>query len=147
MPHALVLNDIHVIFSTRGRRKRIAGPVREKLWAYIRGIACNYQIDLLAIGGIEDHVHMLIRLPAKLSLANAVRAVKANSSKWMNETGHLFSWQSGYSAFSVSMSNEKVVAEYIRTQTEHHAKHSFEDELRAFYEKHGMKFDPDEDLG
>lgn len=144
MPHAMVLNDIHVIFSTRGRRKRLAGPIRERLWAYIRGIARNYQIDLLAIGGIEDHVHMLIRLPAKLSLANAVRVVKANSSKWMNETGHFFSWQSGYSAFSVSRSNEKAVADYIRDQAAHHAKHSFEEELQAFYEKHGMRFGPDE---
>ena len=140
MPHALVLNDIHVIFSTRERRKRIVGPVRERLWAYMRGIARDYQIDLIAIGGIEDHVHMLIRLPAKLSLANAVRVIKANSSKWMNESGHLFSWQAGYSAFSVSRSNEEAVAAYIRDQAAHHAKHSFEEELEAFLIKHGIPF-------
>ncbi len=147
MPHALVLNDIHLIFSTRGRRKKIVEPIRETLWAYIRGIARNYQIDLIAIGGMEDHVHMLIRLPAKLSLANAVRAIKANSSKWMNETGHLFGWQSGYSAFSVSHSNENAVVAYIHDQAAHHAKHSFEEELRAFFEKHGTTFDPGEALG
>ena len=118
MPHAMVLNDI-------------------------RGIARNYDIDLIAIGGIENHIHMLIRLPAKLSLANAVRVIKANSSKWMNETGHFFSWQAGYSAFSVSLSKEKTVAEYIRDQAVHHAKHSFEEEMEGFYAKHGMRFGPE----
>ena len=141
MPHAMVLNDIHVIFSTHGRRKKIVEPVREKLWAYIRGIYRNYQVDLLAINGTEDHVHMLIRLPAKLALANVVRAVKANSSKWMNESGHFFSWQAGYSAFSVSLSKEKTVVGYIQDQAAHHAKQSFEEELEAFYVKHGLHFD------
>ena len=60
---------------------------------------------MLAIGGTEDHVHLVMALPPKLSLAHAIAAIKANSSKWMNETGHLFAWQDGYGAFSVSASN------------------------------------------
>ena len=100
MSHAYARNHLHVIFGTKGRRASIQPAVQENLWAYIRGIARNYKIDLEAIGGTENHVHLLLVLPPKLSLADAIRAIKANSSKWMNENGHLFAWQEGYAAFT-----------------------------------------------
>ena len=142
MPHAFALNYVHVVFSTRGRRKLIRTEVEEQLHAYIRGIARNYKLDLLAIGGMEDHLLLLLTLPPKLALADAVRAVKANSSKWMNENGRRFSWQQGYAAFSVSRSNLESVKEYVRTQKEHHARYTFEDEICALLEKHGIVFNP-----
>src|SRR5205823_5532535 len=95
MSHTYARNYVHVIFSTRERHRKLLAPIRPELWAYIRGIACNYGIHLAAIGGTEDHVHILMALPPKLSLAHALCAIKANSSKWMNENGHLFSWQGG----------------------------------------------------
>lgn len=142
MPHAFALNYIHVVFSTRGRRKLIRQEFEEQLCAYIRGIARNYKLDLLAIGGMEDHLHLLLTLPPKIALADAVRAIKANSSKWMNENGQRFSWQQGYSAFSVSRSNLASVEQYIRTQKDHHARYTFEDEIHALLEKHGIVFNP-----
>ncbi len=138
MSHAYVRNHLHVVFSTRDRRHVIRPPVRETLWAYMRDICRNYGLDLEAIGGTEDHVHLLIALPPKLSLADAVRVVKANSSKWMSENGHWFSWQEGYAAFSVSASNLAAVCEYIRTQEEHHQGRTFEKELEALLLKHGI---------
>ncbi len=138
MSHTYSRNHLHVVFGTKGRRQFIKGPVREQLLAYIRGIARNYQIDLEAIGGTENHVHLLIGLPPKLSLAHAVAALKANSSKWMNENGHHFAWQEGYAAFSVSTSNLHRVAEYVRHQSEHHKQRSFEDEFVALLKKHGI---------
>jgi REP element-mobilizing transposase RayT len=116
MSHAYARNYIHVVFSTRQRQKAIPAELQPNLWAYLRGIAKNYQIDLLAIGGVDDHVHLLLALPPKLSLADALRALKANSSKWMNESGQHFSWQDGYGAFSVSTSNLESVRGYIQNQ-------------------------------
>jgi hypothetical protein len=108
----------------------------------MRGIACNYDIDLEAIGGMPDHVHILMALPPELALSHAMRALKANSSKWMNENGHWFAWQEGYAAFSVSASNRAQVATYIRDQPDHHKRRTFEEEFLALLKKHGVEADP-----
>jgi len=141
MPHAHVRNYIHVVFSTEQRRRKLLAPIRPDLFSYITGIARNYGIITLAIGGTEDHVHMVIALPAKLSLSHAISAIKANSSKWMNENGHMFSWQQGYGAFSVSASNLRTVEEYITNQAKHHTKLGFDDEFHALLMKHGIEVD------
>lgn len=147
MSHAYARNHLHIIFGTKGRRANINPAIQENLWAYIRGIARNYQMDLEVIGGTENHVHMLLVLPPKLSLSHALRAIKANSSKWMNENGHLFAWQEGYAAFSVSASLREAVAEYIRNQPEHHKKRTFEQEFLALLKKHGIEADPGQVFG
>lgn len=144
MAHTFVRNHIHIVFGTRERRPFIKPALEEKLWAYIRGIARNYDTELEAIGGMPDHIHLLVAIPAKLSVADAVRVLKANSSKWMNESGHLFGWQKGYAAVSVSASNLKAVMEYIRNQPAHHAKRSFKDEYIALLRKYGVNVTPEE---
>jgi len=140
MSHAYARNHLHVVFATKGRRKLITDA--DKIWAYMRGIARNYQIDFEAIGGTANHVHILLALPPKLSLSHAMRAIKANSSKWMNGNGHPFAWQEGYAAFSVSASNLAQVAEYVRNQPEHHRHMTFEEEFLALLKKHGIEADP-----
>ncbi len=147
MSHAYARNHLHIIFGTKGRRSSIKPAIQENLWAYIRGIARNYQMDLETIGGTDNHVHLLLVLPPKLSLSHALRAIKANSSKWMNENGHLFAWQEGYAAFSVSASLVEAVAEYIRNQPEHHKKRTFEEEFMALLKKHGIAADPAQVFG
>jgi REP element-mobilizing transposase RayT len=101
----------------------------------------------LAVGGTENHVHMLIHLPPKIALASAVTLLKANSSKWMGAQGKQFSWQEGYGAFSVSASNLDQVIRYIQNQESHHRKTSFEEEFRALLRKHGVEYDPKYVLG
>ena len=142
MSHTYARNFVHVIFSTLERHRKLLARIQPDLWAYIHDIARNYGIQLLAIGGTEDHVHVVMALPPKLSLAHAVGVIKANSSKWMNETGHLFAWQGGYGAFSVSASNLDAVINYVEHQTEHHASRNFAAEFRAFLNKHGIEYDP-----
>ena len=87
---------------------------------------------------MEDHVHMLIQLPPTIALADAVREIKASSSKWMG-TG--FAWQRGYGGFVASKSTLNKVVHYIRNQEAHHRKMSYEDEFIAFLEKHGISYD------
>lgn len=135
---------MHVIFSTKGRRKIMEKELQPRLWAYLAGIAKNHEINMLAVGGTEDHIHLLFHLPPKLALAKAVLLLKANSSKWMRRD---LSWQEGYGAFSVSASNLDSVVRYVRNQEKHHRKFSFEDEFRAILQRHGIECDPRELFG
>ncbi len=90
---------------------------------------------------------MLIALRTDLTLAKAVQVLKANSSRWIGEQGINFAWQEGYGAFSVSTSNKAAVEEYIDHQTEHHAKHSYEDEFLALLRKSGVEFEIQQAFG
>jgi REP element-mobilizing transposase RayT len=145
--HSFSRNHIHLVFSTKDRRNLIAKEWQPRLWAYLGGICEKYEIVPLAVGGTENHVHMLIHLRPKLALAKAVAILKANSPKWMGEQGKNFSWQEGYGAFSVSASNLDQVFQYIENQEAHHKKTSFEDEFRALLRKHGVEFDLDHVFG
>jgi len=140
--HSFSRIHLHLVFSTKDRRNAIAKEWQPRLWAYLGGICRNHEIIPLAIGGTENHVHLLIQLPPTIAPAKAVALLKANSSKWMGEQGHAFSWQEGYGAFSVSSSNLDRVIRYIQDQDAHHRKTNFEDEFRALLRKHGVEYDP-----
>jgi putative transposase len=142
MPHSYAQNVVHVIFSTKDRRRLLSKEFQPKLWAYIAGVCKNHQIHVDAIGGTDDHIHLLIRIPGTWSVAKVVLTIKSNSSKWVNEQGRRFSWQEGYAAFSVSGSLVPRVARYINTQEAHHKRMTFDTEFIALLKKHGVKFDP-----
>jgi len=107
-----------------------------------RGICKQDGIFIHAIDGMEDHVHLLIQIPATLALAKSVNTLKSNSSKWANDEGFPLAWQKGYAAFSVSASNIPAVVRYIRNQESHHRKMNFETEFLALLKKHNVEFDP-----
>ncbi len=142
MSHTYSQNHLHVVFSTKERKKLITQQMQPKLWSYMGGIARNHGFLVLCNGGIEDHVHLLIQLPPALALAKAVSLLKSNSSNWMNEHGTRFNWQEGYGAFSVSASNLPTVERYIQNQPAHHRKITFEQEFLALLRKHRIDFDP-----
>src|SRR5271155_4056289 len=120
MSHTYVQNVIHVVFSTKERRNTILREFQPRMWAYVAGICKNHGIFIHAIGGMDDHIHLLIQIPAPLSLTEAVLAIKSNSSRWAHEQGHKFAWQQGYAAFSVSSSLVPAVVRYVQTQESHH---------------------------
>jgi REP element-mobilizing transposase RayT len=142
MTQTYAAHFVHCFFSTKHRRDTIPPQFQEKLWAYLRGIAKNLGIEILAVGGTANHVHLLIALPPKIPLAEAVQKLKANSSRWLGEHGMPFEWQRGYGAFSVSPSLLSAVQTYIRNQEQHHRKRSFEEEFFAFLQKSGIACDP-----
>ena len=135
MAHSYSGNYVHIIFSTKDRIESIPAHIHEKLWAYLFGIARNLKIVFLAVGGTSNHVHVLISLPATVRLCDAIKELKANSSRWLGEHGITFEWQKGYGAFSVSSSQLDVVERYIRNQEVHHRKLTFEDELLMMLQK------------
>src|SRR5208283_1193359 len=136
---------IHCVFSTKGRRPLIRMP--EKLRSYLRGIARNRGADILAVGGTNNHVHLLLALPSSLTIAQLMRDMKANSSRHLNEQMRGFAWQDGYAAISVSPSQMDVVRRYIEQQESHHGKRSFEDEYIAMLHKSGVQHSSEYVLG
>ncbi|MBE7505352.1 MAG: IS200/IS605 family transposase [Planctomycetia bacterium] len=135
---------LHVVFSTKHREKWISSQIAERLYPYIGGIVRSEKGTLLDIGGIEDHVHLYVRWRPDESISNLMRVVKARSSKWVHETFPrlaAFAWQEGYSAFSVSKSQEDVVKKYIANQAEHHRREDFRSELLRLLTAHGVEFD------
>ncbi|MEO8378084.1 MAG: IS200/IS605 family transposase [Acidobacteriota bacterium] len=133
----------HVVFSTKDRQPFIEPAWREDLHRYLGGCIKTLGGIPEEIGGIEDHVHLLLGLRATHCLADVLRDIKTASSKWAHEERHLprFGWQDGYGAFTVSRSNIDSVRSYIATQEEHHRKHPFQSEYLALLKKHHVEFD------
>ncbi len=145
MPSSYTHLAYYLVFSTKYRRPVLTQQHRELLYPHIAGIINNKDGQLLEIGGMEDHLHILARCSPTIALADFVRDIKANSSKWMHESQQQmrnFAWQVGYGAFCVSQSQIEVVREYIRNQAEHHRQWSFEDEFRQILHKHQVQYDP-----
>ena len=139
MSHSYVQTNIHLVFSTKERSKTIPAKMQARLWRYATAVCQENAILVHEVGGMEDHIHILLQLPATLALAKAVLVIKAYSSKWM---GKRFAWQKGYAAFSVSASNLPAVRRYIKNQEHHHRRMTFDQELVALLERHGVEYDP-----
>lgn len=144
MPGTFTQLLYHIVFSTKGRATFIKPHIQDRLYDYIGGIIRAERATLLAIGGMPDHVHLLLRGRTDATLADLMRTVKARSSLWVHQTfpdAATFAWQEGYAAFTVSRSVEPDVKQYIATQAEHHAKRDFKEELLAMLRLHEVEFD------
>ena len=135
----------HIIFSTKDRQPLIDLDLKPRLLGYMNGIVNDNGGKVLAMNAMPDHLHMLWELKPTSSLSDAMRVLKANSSRWVGETQETrkpFAWQTGYAAFSVSRSNVSAVANYIDAQEMHHRKRSFHEEFIELLVKHGIAYDP-----
>ena len=134
----------HIVFSTKNRSPLITTEIASELYPYISGICKNKNAKLLIGNGMSDHVHLLVQLKPSILLADFVRDVKANTSKWINEEKckvKKFGWQDGYSAFTVSKSQVQRVIEYIRNQKEHHRTADHLAELKLLLVRHDILFE------
>lgn len=147
MSHTYTHLVFHLVFSTKGRLGLIqSGEIENRLHSYIAGYINNEFGHVLEINGTSNHLHILLDLKATHSIAEVMRRVKSDSSKWLVSTFQKlrgFHWLVGYGAFSVSASAEEKVASYIKNQKEHHQTMSFKTELVALFRRHGMEFDED----
>ena len=145
MSHAYVSNLMHCIFSTKERIPFIDADLESRLWPYLGGVARENRMKTLAVGGTQDHIHTLLSLPSTLDVAKAMQLLKGSTSKWVHDTFPTrqdFSWQEGYGAFSVSVSQLERTISYIRGQKEHHLKKSTKEEFLEFLNKHRIDYDP-----
>ncbi len=144
MPHSIISQLMHCVFSTKERRPFITPEIQPRLFQYIGGIARENKMKLLSAGGVDDHIHLLLSFPSTINVAKGMQLIKGNSSKWIHETfpeQRFFSWQQGYGAFSISISDVERTVEYINHQPEHHKKMDFKTEFLAFMKKHGLEYD------
>jgi putative transposase len=136
---------IHMIWSTKQRKRLIHPQWSERLHAYFASIARAKKAKLIKVNSEPDHVHLYVSMPSTLSIADLINACKSNSTRWIRQTfpnRKWFSWQEGYGAFSVSRSREQVVIEYIGNQREHHKKRDFQQEFLEMLHRHGIEYDP-----
>ena len=143
MPSTYYTLLYHVIFSTKGRRRLIDTSCRNRLHEYIGGTISGLEGVPIAVGGVEDHVHLLFGLKPTHHLSDFMRELKKATSICASETMNLpeFKWQEGYAAFTVSPSMRETVQTYISKQEDHHRKKTFREELVEFLQKSGVEFD------
>jgi REP-associated tyrosine transposase len=142
--HSFVSCLMHVVFSTKDRCPLITQDLEKDLWPYIGGIARQNKMKALKVGGVADHVHILLSLPSTMAIAKAVQLIKGNSSKWIHETFPQFAsfeWQEGYGAFSIGISGIDDTTAYIENQAEHHRKKTFKAELEAILKRHHIVYE------
>ncbi len=134
----------HGVFSTKERRPLIPPALQQRLWPFLGGIARQNDMKAIEVGGMPDHVHVLLSLPSTLSIAKALQLLKGGSSKWVHDAfpeHRLFGWQLKYGAFSTSVSQLDKTVEYIRSQPEHHRRMTFQEEFLALLKKHRVAYD------
>ena len=134
----------HVVFSTKERRPFLRDGWRAKMHEYLGGTVRGLGGIPESIGGVADHVHLLVGLRATHCLADFMQELKKATSVWakdLHEPG--FAWQEGYAAFTVSYTHIGAVKEYIRTQEEHHRQADFIEELKTLLEKNGVEYKPE----
>ena len=132
MPQSLSDILLHIVFSTKDRCPLILPTVEQELYRYMSSICRAHECPVIEIGGVEDHVHLLISFGRTISISKLISEVKANSSRWIKTKApqlQQFSWQGGYGAFSVARRNLTGVVKYIEGQKEHHKNVSFKEEF------------------
>ena len=144
MGQSLVINFLHIVFSTKHRQPFIQPPYEQELHSYVGGICNNMDCVPIKIGGYTDHVHLLCELSKKIALMKLLEEVKSHSSKWMKTKDaslNNFYWQDGYGAFSVSPTQVDRVIDYIASQHAHHKKTDFQNEFRGLLKKNRLNCD------
>jgi REP element-mobilizing transposase RayT len=135
---------LHIVFSVKGRQNLIQKKWKDELYKYICGIVNGKEQKVYAIGGISDHIHILVSIKPNIAISDLVRDIKANSSKWINEKGYVigkFQWQEGFGAFSSAQSQLDTIIAYINNQEQHHQKKTFKGEYLELLQKFNVEYD------
>jgi putative transposase len=145
MPQSLAKVLVHTIFSTKERRPFLRNAaLRAEMHCYLGGILNQFDCESMIVGGVEDHVHLLLRLSRTRSIAEVVKETKRGSSLWIKERDAAmqdFAWQSGYGAFSIGFSQVATVRRYIAGQEEHHRRYTFQEEFRRMLARYEVPYD------
>jgi len=134
----------HIVFSTKHRKPWIVPEIEDRIWSYLGGISRENKIAPLQIGGVDDHVHLLLGVPPTIAISKVAQLMKGGSSAWIHDTFanlQRFAWQDGYGAFTVSKSSVPDVRTYILNQRDHHRVVTFEAEYLAILRKHEIQVD------
>jgi REP-associated tyrosine transposase len=144
MPQSLSLVIVHVIFSTKGREPFFHSETREAMQSYLAATTRKVGCECYRVGGVEDHVHLVIRLSRTITIANLVEKLKSSSSKWVktqSDETRDFSWQKGYGCFSIAPRDLNSLIDYIKRQPQHHKRQTFQEEFRMLLDQYGVEYD------
>ncbi|MES2504749.1 MAG: IS200/IS605 family transposase [Myxococcota bacterium] len=140
MSDSLASIKVHLVFGTKERVPWLTPDIRGECYQRLAALARKSGSKVYEIGGVCDHVHILLTLPKTLSIAKLVEVLKSTTAKWLKGQRlelESFCWQSGYGAFSVSESQVERVRQYIRNQEAHHQKVSFQNEFDRIARSNG----------
>ncbi len=133
-----------IVFSTKNRVKSLSKNNRIELYRYIYGFCLNKRCHLYRVGGVEDHIHIILALHPSVRLADFVRQVKISTVKYIRQN-NLFpefdKWQNGYGSFTYHIEAKNNLINYVKNQEVHHKKTSFRNELISLLNEHGVDFD------
>ena len=144
MPNTYTQIYIHYVFATKNRMRFLTPDIQQELYAYTAGITRELNCFMQCIGGMDDHIHLLVGLYPTLSVSEFAQKLKANTSRFINDKGWangLFAWQEGFGAFSVSQSGLQNTREYILNQPTHHQTRSFLREYEDLLSKYAVNYD------
>ncbi|MGE3271861.1 MAG: IS200/IS605 family transposase [Chloroflexota bacterium] len=145
MPDSYACLLYHIVFSTKERQPWITQDIEQRVWSYLGAIADRQGMTPLQIGGLEDHVHVVVGIPPTLAISKAVQMLKGASSRWIRMTFSeldTFGWQDGYGAFTVSKSQLDVTIRYVKNQRARHEQMTFVAEYRVLLDRHSIPYDP-----
>ncbi|MDE6651486.1 MAG: IS200/IS605 family transposase [Paramuribaculum sp.] len=135
----------HIVFVTKNREMTIPQPNEEKLYRFIWSVIKSSGSSLLRIGGIANHVHILLNLNPTTALSTLVRDIKSRSSRWIKLSGefpHFTSWASEYYASTIRFDEKSAVIEYINSQKKHHLGKSLDEEFGEMLRQSGYDYLP-----
>ena len=144
MPQSLTSMYLHIVFSTKYRRRLIDDNIKNKLFEFLGGACRNHGCSPIRVGGYYDHVHILCQLSKKVTVVELLASIKRTSSLWMKKQGpqyQQFYWQNGYAAFTVGPRRIDLVATYIENQQAHHQSKDFKKEMRLFFDTYRVSYD------
>ena len=134
---------LHVVFSTKNRKRFILPDLQKPLHAYLAGACRALGSEAYRVGGTEDHVHIACTLPRTLTVSKLLEEIKKTSSAWFkgqDPSCRGFAWQAGYGVFSLGQSQLAALVHYIETQEEHHQSISFEEELLTLFKRYAVEY-------
>lgn len=144
MANTYTCQHYHIIFSTKLRERWITPDIEQRIRSYLGGIAAENKMTPLKIGGVEDHVHLVLGIHPTVAISQALKLLKTGSSGWIHNAFpgmKGFGWQDGYASFAVSKSLLPEVIAYVENQKDHHKTRTFQEEYLAFLRKHDIDFD------
>jgi REP element-mobilizing transposase RayT len=143
MPNTYTKIYIHVVFAVQGRQNLLQVQWRSQLYKYICGIVNGKKQKVYAIGGVADHIHILLSIKPDIALSDLIRDIKTSSAKWINDQKLIagkFHWQEGFGAFSSTQSQLDSIIQYIHQQEKHHQKQSFKQEYQGLLQKFEIEY-------
>jgi REP element-mobilizing transposase RayT len=134
----------HLVFSTKHRDPWLVESIRPEVHGYLASVVRDLSCPWVVVGGVADHVHILLDQGKRNAPEKIVEHVKRESSKFVKTLGPQyrgFYWQRGYGIFSVSPKDLVLAEAYVRNQVHHHQRISFQEEFRAMLERYRIQFD------